>query len=95
MLLLLLACPDPSGPAATGSRSAELAQRAGEVSRQADTLAEATRDLEGLFDELRAAKGADREPIREKIQVRAKELQERAHALRDEVVAIEEAARVY
>ncbi len=95
MLLFLLACPDPAGPAASGSRSSDLALRAGEVSRRADALAESTRDLEGLFDELRAAKGAAREPVRERIQLRAREIQEEAHQLRDEVVAIEDAARVY
>ncbi|MFN7145140.1 MAG: hypothetical protein ACK4YP_15290 [Myxococcota bacterium] len=95
LLLLLIACATPSGPASTGSRSAVLAQRAAEVSRRADTLAERTRHLEGMFDELRAAPADAREPIRARIAATADELSEEARALRDEVVSIEEDARVY
>lgn len=95
MLLLLLACPDPTGPAATGSRSADLALRAGEVGRRADALAESTRNLEGLFDRLRAAPAVEQEGARSEIRARALEIQTEAHALQDEVGAIEAGARAY
>ncbi|MDP2308203.1 MAG: hypothetical protein Q8P18_19440 [Pseudomonadota bacterium] len=94
-LLALLACLAPSGPATTGSRSADLALRASEVSRRADVLAERTRTLEGLFDELRAAPPAQREETRARIQAQAEGLRVEAEALRDEVVAIEAAAEVW
>ncbi|MDP2313271.1 MAG: hypothetical protein Q8P41_10225 [Pseudomonadota bacterium] len=94
-LLLLLACPPPAGPATTGSRSADLALRAGEVGRRADVLAERTRTLEGLFDDLRAAPPDAREPIRASIEVQAEALKVEAESIRDEVVAIEDAARVW
>lgn len=94
-LLALVACPAPSGPATTGSRSADLALRAGEVSRRADVLAERTRALEGLFDELREAPPEAREAIRVRIQEQAEALGAEAEALRGEVVAIEDAARVW
>ena len=97
LFLVLVACApsgDP-GPAPSGSRSAALAQEAAEVSRRADALAERARDLEGLFDELRAAPVGTRGPIRDRIRERAAELQEEARALRDEVAAIEARARVY
>ena len=97
LFALLVACAasgDP-GPAPSGSRSADLAQRAAEVSRRADALAERTRDLEGMFDELRAAPEGTRGPIRDRIRARAAELQEESRALRDEVEAIEAAARVW
>jgi hypothetical protein len=94
-LVLLFACATPTGPAAADSRSAVLAQRAGEVGRRADLLAAHTRDLEGLFDELRAAPPEGREAVRVRILARSHELRDEAHTLRDEVTAIEEAARVY
>jgi hypothetical protein len=94
-LLLLLACPSASGPAPTGSRSSDLAQRTAEVGRRADVLAERTRALEGLFDELRAAPPGAREQVRAEIQQTAVGLSEEAEAIRDEVEAIEAAARVW
>ncbi len=102
--LLLFACtadygaagdPRPVAPAAVGTRSAALAQRAGEVARLADLLAAHTRELEGMFDQLRAATPVEREAIRLRIQARADALREEALVLRDEVVAIEAAAEVY
>jgi hypothetical protein len=94
-LLALLACSAPPGPATTGSRSADLALRAGEVGRRADVLAERSRALEGLFDELREAPPEAREAIRVQIQTQAEALEIEAEALRTEVVDIEGAARVW
>jgi hypothetical protein len=94
-LLLLVACPSPTGPAPSGSRSAALAEQAAAVSRDAEVLANHTRDLEGLFDEMRAAGPGEREAVRARIAARAADLQEEAHALGDQVTAIEEGARVY
>lgn len=94
-LLALLACPAPSGPATTGSRSADLALRAGEVGRRADVLAERSRALEGLFDELREAPPEGQEAIRVRIQAQAEALQVEAKALQAEVMDIEGAARVW
>lgn len=95
MLLWLLACASETGPAPSGSRSAELALRAGEVGRRADALAERTRELEGLFDQLRATPPGEREAIRARVQEVAAELKTEAVALQDEVEGIEADARVW
>lgn len=95
LLLLALACAEPPGPATSGSRSAELATRAGEVGRKANVLAERTRDLEGLFDELRAAPPEQRDAVRARIHQRAQELFAEAEGLQGEVARIETAAQVY
>lgn len=95
LLVLLLACPEPAGPAASGSRSADLAVRAGEVGREAAGLAERTRELEGLFDELRAAPPEGKDAIRARIHARALELRAEAEALQGDVQRIEAGAQVY
>jgi hypothetical protein len=96
LLLLLLACPAPDpGAAPTGSRSAELAQRAAEVGRRADVLAERTREIEGLYDALRAAPFEQRAALRARIRERAEALRDEAVALEDEVERIERSAQVY
>jgi hypothetical protein len=95
MWWLLWACVDGPGPAPSGSRSAELSQRAAEVSRRADALAEATRELEGLYDELHAAPDDQKPAIREAIHTRALRLRDQADALQTEVERIETSALVY
>jgi hypothetical protein len=92
---LLVACADGPGPAPSGSRSAELAQRAGDVSRRAEALAEATRELEGLYDALRAAPDDEKPAIRAAIHARALVLRDHADALRDEAERIETSALIY
>lgn len=98
-LLFVLAfaggCSPAPHAAPAGSRSADLSTRTGEVARRADVLAERTRELEGLYDALRAAPEADKARIRGEIRDRADALKEEAEALRDEVTRIEEGARVY
>lgn len=95
LLLLLAACGAPPGAAPTGSRSADLATRAGDVSRRAEILAQHTRELEGLFDSLRAAPEEEKTALKERIHARALELREEAQALRDDVVRIEAGAQIY
>lgn len=96
LLLLLLACHLPdAGSAPTGSRSAELAQRAAEVGRRADVLAQRTREIEGLYDALRAAPVADRPALRVQIRERAEALRDEAAAIEEEVERIERSAQVY
>ena len=91
----LQACAPSPRPAPEGSRSAELATRAGEVARRAEVLAERTRELEGLYDELRAAPEVDRPAIRARARDRAEQLRLEAEDLQREVARIEQGAQVY
>jgi hypothetical protein len=96
LLLLALACAAPdAGPAPAGSRSADLAQRVANVGTRSEQLAARTRELEGLFDELRAATPEGREAVKARIRERAQGLADEADAIREEVVRIETSARVY
>ncbi|MFZ5481316.1 MAG: hypothetical protein ACOZNI_31440 [Myxococcota bacterium] len=95
MWWLLWACVDGPTAAKSGSRSADLSIRAGEVSRRADALANATRELEGLYDQLRAAPDAEKPAIRETIHARARTLRDEALALQEEVERIERSGQVF
>ena len=93
-LLVLLACGGAT-PAPTGSRSADLSLRAGEVARQSEVLAHRTKELEGLFDTLRAAPVEDRPALRQQIRDHARQLREESDALQEEVRRIEQSAQIY
>ena len=93
-LLLLLACQGPT-PAPSGSRSADLSVRAGEVARQSEVLARRTKELEGLFDTLRSAPVERRPALRQQIREHAVQLREESGALQEEVRRIEQSAQIY
>lgn len=92
---LLLACGSDAGPAAPGSRSAVLAQRAGGLQRDAQAIASGATDIEGWMDEWREASPEDRPGIEARIAARAMELQAQANDIQARVVAIEEGARAW
>lgn len=95
-MLLLLACtPDPPGPASPGSRSAELASRAGEVGRRAAALAGRIQEIEGDVDRWREAPPEQRAAIEASIRERALDAQIEARALQDEVLVLEAGARAW
>ena len=95
-MLLLLACsPDP-GSAPPGSRSAELASRAGVVAREAEAVGLRAQELEGIFDELRAAPTPEaRAALIADLRARSKDVAEQARQVRDDVGAIEAGAEVF
>ena len=95
LLALLLGCPSPPGPAPAGSRSAELAARAGDVARRAELLAARTGEIEGWMDEWRAADPTRRGEIEAEIRARAAEVQGEAEDLQRMVQAIEAGAEAY
>ncbi len=95
LLLLVIACYRPPGPAPAGSPAALLASQTAEAGRQAALLAAHTEEIEGWIDEWRAATPEARPEIEQRIQVKALELQAEAEALRDRVYDIEEQASVW
>ncbi len=96
LLALLLACPPSApGPAPSGTPSAALSIRAGEVAKRARDVAARAEDLEGKFDELRAAPEAERAERVAWVRAEAKAIHELSVEIEAEVRAIEASAQVY
>lgn len=95
-LALLLACPPSApGPAPSGTPSAALSVRVGELSRRARDVAARAEDLEGKLDELRAAPAAEREQRVAWVRAEATAIRELSAEIEAEVRAIEASAQVY
>jgi hypothetical protein len=95
-MVLLLACAPQPTSAAPGSRSAELASRAGMVARQAEAVGLRAQELEGIFDQLRATPALEaRAALIADLRARSEEVLEQARRVRDDVTAIEAGAEVF
>lgn len=92
---VVTACTPEPGPAATGSRSALLSSRSGEVAREADRVAEHAAAIEGMIDEWRAAPPEQRAEIAARIQAEARRMQDEAHDVQAQVRGIEDGAHVW
>ncbi len=95
LLLLILACYRPTGPAPSGSPSAVLAGQTAEVGRKAAVLSQHCKEIEGWIDDWRAAPPEKRAEIEQKIQKRAGELKTEAEALQADERDLEDQARVW